>query len=93
VTEGKGLSMTLTSSITLLGSMIFLALMPGPGILAVVGRTLAAGLRQGISTVAGIVAGDFVFITLALLGLAALSEFMVGLFAVVRYLDAGVVYF
>jgi threonine/homoserine/homoserine lactone efflux protein len=59
--------MTLTSSITLLGSMIVLALIPGPGILVVVGRTLSAGLRQGISTVSGIVVGDFVFITLALL--------------------------
>jgi threonine/homoserine/homoserine lactone efflux protein len=68
--------------------MVVLALIPGPGILAVVARTLAAGLRHGASTVAGVVAGDFVFITLALLGLAALSELMGGFFAAIKYLGA-----
>lgn len=80
--------MTFTSSLALFGSMVILALIPGPGILAVVARTLAAGLRHGVSTVAGIVVGDFVFITLALLGLAALSELMGGFFAVIKYLGA-----
>lgn len=80
--------MTLASSLALFGSMVILALLPGPGILAVVARTLASGLRHGASTVAGVVAGDFVFITLALLGLAALSELTGGFFAVVKYLGA-----
>lgn len=82
-------SMTATSSLALFGSMVILALIPGPAILAVVARTLAAGLRQGVSTVAGLVAGDFVFITLALLGLSALSEMMGALFLIVKYLGAG----
>lgn len=76
------------SSLALFGAMVVLALIPGPGILAVVARTLADGFRHGISTVAGIVAGDFVFITLALLGLTALSEVMGDLFIIIKYLGA-----
>lgn len=84
----KDRSMTPTSSLALFSAMIVLALLPGPGILAVIARTLSANLRHGLSTVAGIVAGDFVFITLALLGLATLSELMGSLFVIVKYVGA-----
>ncbi|MBK1649645.1 LysE family translocator [Rhabdochromatium marinum] len=80
--------MNLTSSLALFGTMVILALIPGPGILAVVARTLAAGFRHGISTVVGIVVGDFVFITFALLGLTALSELMGNLFVIIKYAGA-----
>jgi threonine/homoserine/homoserine lactone efflux protein len=76
------------SSLALFGAMVILALIPGPGILAVVARTLADGFRHGISTVAGIVAGDFVFITFALLGLTALSGVMGDLFVIIKYVGA-----
>lgn len=80
--------MDLTTSFALFSSMVVLALIPGPGILAVVARTLSAGMRHGISTTMGIVAGDFVFITFALLGLAALSSAMGEFFLLVKYAGA-----
>ncbi len=80
--------MTLSASLTLFLSMAILALIPGPGVLVVVSRTLSLGLRQGFITAAGIVAGDYVFILLALFGLAALAEVMGGLFIIVKYLGA-----
>ena len=80
--------MTLTSAFALLGAMIVLALVPGPGILVVMARTLSAGLRHGVSTSVGIVVGDYVFITLALFGLAALASVMGDLFNLVRYVGA-----
>ncbi|MGM0633395.1 MAG: LysE family translocator [Pseudomonadota bacterium] len=80
--------MNFTSSLALFGAMAVLALIPGPGIFAVVARTMASGLRHGFLVVAGVVAGDFVFITLALLGLVALAELMGGLFVVLKYLGA-----
>ncbi len=73
--------------------MIALALVPGPGILVVMARTLSAGLRHGISTSAGIVVGDYVFITLALFGLAALATVMGDLFNLVRYVGAAYLLF
>lgn len=80
--------MDLATSIALFTSMVVLALIPGPGILAVVARTLSAGMRHGVSTTVGIVAGDFVFITFALLGLAALSSAMGEFFLLVKYAGA-----
>lgn len=80
--------MDFASTLALFSAMVILALIPGPGVLAVVARTLAAGLRHGMATAAGIVAGDFVFITLALIGLAALSELMGGFFTVIKYVGA-----
>ena len=68
--------------------MIALAITPGPGILAVVARSSVGGFRHAVSTTAGIVLGDFVFITFALLGLATLSEVLGHLFVIVKYIGA-----
>lgn len=80
--------MTLLSAFALFGALVILAVIPGPGIFAVVARTLASGYRHGVVASIGIVVGDFVFITLALLGLAALSEVMGTFFTLVKYLGA-----
>ena len=84
----KRVIMTLTTAITLFISMIVLALIPGPGVLTVTARSAHAGLRHGLSATAGIVAGDFVFITLALFGLATLSSVLGELFFIIKYLGA-----
>lgn len=80
--------MTPTTSIALFISMVVLAFIPGPGVLTVTARSATAGLRHGLYTAAGILAGDFVFITLALLGLATLSSVLGELFFVIQYLGA-----
>ncbi|MBE1298434.1 MAG: LysE family translocator [Alteromonadaceae bacterium] len=80
--------MTLTTIIALFFAMIVLALIPGPGVLTVVARACSAGLKHGFSATLGIVAGDFVFIAFALLGLSALTEVMGSMFIVVKYLGA-----
>ena len=80
--------MSLTTFIALFISMVVLALIPGPGVLTVTARSASAGLRHGLSTTAGIVTGDFVFITLALLGLATLSSVLGELFFIIKYIGA-----
>lgn len=80
--------MTLASSITLLLALIVLALIPGPGVLAVTSRAAAEGLKHGLILTVGIVAGDFIFITFALLGLSALSGVMGNMFIVIKYIAA-----
>jgi len=80
--------MTFASALSLFIAMVVLAVLPGPGILVVVARSLAFGLAHGVSTSVGIVAGDFVFIALALFGLAALSELAGNIFELVKYLGA-----
>ena len=82
--------MTTTAILGMSLAMLLLAATPGPGVLAVVGRALAGGWRPGLVMVAGIVAGDLVFLFAAVLGLAALAEALGDLFVVVRW--AGGVY-
>ena len=80
--------MTLTAALTLYSTMIVLALLPGPGVMVVVARALDSGFRQGLETAMGILSGDFIFIALAILGLAALAEVMGSFFVIIKYAGA-----
>ena len=80
--------MTLTSALALYTTMIILALLPGPGVIVVVARALDSGFRQGLATAMGILSGDFIFIALAIFGLAALAEVMGSFFVIVKYAGA-----
>lgn len=55
-------------------SLLVLFLTPGPGVLAMVGRTLNGGIWQGSSYGFGILTGDIIWLTVAITGLAAASE-------------------
>ena len=80
--------MTITSAFALYTTMVVLALLPGPGVIVVVARSLDSGFRQGLATAMGVLSGDFVFISLAVFGLAALAEVMGSFFVVIKYLGA-----
>lgn len=80
--------MSISTSLTLFVTMIVLALIPGPGVLCVTARSSVGGFSHGVSAAAGIVAGDYVFITFALAGLATLSKMLGDLFIVIKYLGA-----
>lgn len=68
------------------GIMIVGAAVPGVSVLTVSSRTAALGLAHGIFVSLGIVAGDAVFISLAIFGLSLLAQSLGDLFVVVRYL-------
>ncbi len=57
---------------------------PGPGIFALVSRTLISGLRHNLGFIAGIVAGDLVFVIFAMTGLAVLAAEYREIFVLVR---------
>ena len=81
--------MTITVIFALFTSMLLLAVIPGPGVLVVVSRTLGSGLSHGLTTIFGIILGDFIFISFALLGLFSLANLMGSLFIFVKFLGAG----
>lgn len=80
--------MTFTLALTLFTALIILALSPGVGMFTVATRTSSYGLSHGVFTVLGIISADFIFVTLALLGLATLSGVWGGVFVVIKYLGA-----
>lgn len=81
--------MTLNSIVALFGTMFVLAIIPGPSVFAVVARSIANGFSHGLVTSLGIVAGDFIFILLAIYGLWSLAELLDSLFIIVKYLGGG----
>jgi len=82
--------LTPTNLLALFGAMAVLAAVPSVSVFAVTARAAALGFAHGLYTTLGIVAGDIIFILVAVLGLAALAETMGGWFFLVRY--AGGVY-
>ncbi len=80
--------MTISTILALTFALLVLAILPGPGIIIVVSRALSNGLRAGIMTSLGIVAGDYIFIALAIGGLSALAQSFSEIFTVVKFLGA-----
>lgn len=61
---------------------------PGPGVASVVARALGRGVNGAPAYIAGFVAGDLVWFTLAATGLAVLAHNAYTVFLVIRYLGA-----
>jgi threonine/homoserine/homoserine lactone efflux protein len=83
-------SLTVGSVILLWGALVGLAAIPSSSVLMVVSRSSALGLRHGLLTAVGIVAGDVVLITAALGGLSLIADAMGPFVAWLR--DLGGVY-
>ena len=66
--------MTAATLLAFAASLLVLFLTPGPGVLAMVGRTLNGGVWRGSSYGLGILTGDVIWLTVAITGLAAASE-------------------
>ena len=68
--------MTLVTIITLFATMLVLALVPGVSVFTVTTRSAALGFKHGAVTASGVVAGDVVYIVLAISGLSLAAELM-----------------
>lgn len=77
--------LSLSSMVALFGAMAVLAAVPSVSVLAVSARAAAFGFIHGAFTAMGIVAGDIVFILLAIFGLALLVEALGGMFFLIKY--------
>jgi threonine/homoserine/homoserine lactone efflux protein len=54
-----------------IGAILVFQVIPGPGTLAILNATARGGLRAGMGAVLGTLAGDFLYMSAAVLGLAA----------------------
>lgn len=78
--------MTVTAVLALFAAMAVLAAVPGLSVLVVSVRAATLGFPHGAAAAAGVVAGDLLFILLAVYGLALLLEALGETFYVVEYL-------
>lgn len=81
--------MSLSELSILFAALVTLALVPSASVALVIARSASAGFLNGAAVAGGIVAGDIVFVILAIVGMVALAETMGSFFLVIRYL-AGV---
>lgn len=81
--------MTLESGLALAGTLFILAIVPGPGVMAVAGCALGRGTAAALAMTAGVVVGDLVYLSFAVFGLAVLAHVLGELFVVVRIAGAG----
>jgi threonine/homoserine/homoserine lactone efflux protein len=79
-------SLTFSSIAALFAAMVLLAAVPSVSVLAVSARSASAGFVHGAFMALGIVAGDVVFILLAIFGLVLLVETLGSMFFLVAYL-------
>src|SRR5689334_12186506 len=82
--------MTLYGLLTFCAVYALAVATPGPGIAAIIARSLAHGSKGAPAFIAGFVVGDLVWFTIAATGLAALAKTAATLFIAIKW--AGVVY-
>lgn len=70
-------------------AILIFQLVPGPGTLAILNATARNGFGAGIGAVAGTLAGDFVYMLAAVLGLAAVLSATPGVLAGAQWLGIG----
>lgn len=82
--------MTLAGFVTYAGALAIAAAIPGPGIVALIARALGSGFRSALFMAGGLVAGDILYLTAVVLGLAVLAQTFGTAFLVVKWI--GVAY-
>lgn len=80
--------MSVDSLFTLFLAMLLWAIVPGPGVFAIIARSFSSGVLQGVYMTIGMVIGDYLFIMLAIFGLSAIAEIMGTTFIIIKYLSA-----
>jgi threonine/homoserine/homoserine lactone efflux protein len=85
--------------VSLYGLLIFSAVYlmavasPGPGVAAIIARSLAHGTQGAVAFIAGFLIGDLIWFTVAATGLAALAQTAQAVFVAVKYAGAAYLLF
>jgi threonine/homoserine/homoserine lactone efflux protein len=80
--------MTLSTIVTYAVALFVVALIPGPGITALVARALGTTFRESLAMAGGISLGDLVFLTAVVLGLSVVAQTFGFIFLVIKYVGA-----
>ena len=80
--------MTLQMTFAFAAAFFVLALSPGPGLAAILSRSLVSGLPAGLAVTSGLVIGDAIFLGIAMVGLSAIANTMGPMFQVIKYAGA-----
>ncbi len=76
--------MTLTALFAYCTALFIAAVIPGPGITAIVARALGSGFRETFFMGLGLVIGDITYLTAVILGLAFVAQAFAEIFIVIK---------
>jgi len=85
--------MSLVSIFSFAIAIFVLAVTPGPGIFAIISRSLASGFKTTLLMIAGCVTGDIIFLLFAIMGMSVIAQTMGTLFLLVKIVGAGYLIF
>ena len=80
--------MTLESAIIFFITLIIFSITPGPGVFAILAKSISEGVRPCISLALGMAISDVVYLILACYGLSTIAEQWGSVFTLVRILGA-----
>jgi len=80
--------MSLESALSFLVIIFIFAITPGPGVFALLARSLTSGIKPCISMALGMAISDVLYLILACFGLAIIAEQWSGLFTAIRIVGA-----
>jgi threonine/homoserine/homoserine lactone efflux protein len=86
--NGWGKQMSLYGFVVFCGVYLLAVATPGPGVAAVIARSLTYGMRGAPAFIGGFLVGDLIWFAAATAGLAALAQTAHTLFVIVRYAGA-----
>lgn len=81
--------MALEIWITFISVVFIFAIIPGPTVILVLGQAISHGKKSVIPLVSGVLIGDFVAMTLSLLGLGAVLATSATLFLILKWFGIG----
>lgn len=64
------------------------ALIPGPGMTALMTRTISGGVASGFMMLVGLIVGDLIYLSLAIFGVALVAKYFGSLFIVINWASA-----
>lgn len=80
--------MSLESAITFFLAIFIFGITPGPGVFAVLARSMTFGAKNCFFLALGMTISDIIYLVMACLGLAVIAENWSGLFTVIRWVGA-----
>ncbi len=80
--------MTLAVLLAYAGALFIAALIPGPGVTAIVARALGSGFRPTFFMGLGLILGDMIYLTAVILGLALIAQAFTTTFMLIKIAGA-----
>lgn len=80
--------MSLEAAVTFFLAIFVFGITPGPGVFAILARSMTQGPRACLSLALGMTMSDLVYLLLACFGLAAIAEHWEALFLAIRYIGS-----